>query len=104
MSRDEKDGQTTNGRTGFSGTSLLLMFVGGALTGGAVAYLAQAQNRANVRALARRTRKMAPRLPGAMREASHAGKEAFVEAFGDNGEPVAVIASKHEAKSGSHAR
>ena len=97
MSGQRMDGPATNGRVGYSGTSLLLMFVGGALTGAAVAYLAQAENRARVRALAKHTREMAGHLPQAVREASHAAKEAFAEAYsGDDGEAVAALAPKHE--------
>jgi hypothetical protein len=97
MSGQGMNGQATNGRAGYSGTSLLLMFVGGALSGAAVAYLAQVENRARVRALAKRTRENAGHLPQAVREASHAAKEAFVEAYSGNGEAVAAIAPKHKS-------
>ena len=97
MSGQGINGQTTNGRSGFSGTSLFLMFVGGALTGAAVAYLAQGENRARVRELAKHTRDMAGHLPQAVRDASHAAKEAFAEAYrGDDGEAVAALAPKHK--------
>ena len=88
--------QATESRSGFSGTSLFLTFVGGALAGAAVAYLAQAENRARVRALAKHTREMAGHLPQAVREASAAAKEAFAEAYGDDAESVAVVAPKHK--------
>ena len=94
MSEQGTNGQGANGRTGYSGKSLLLMFLGGALTGAAVAYLAQKENRARVRALATRTREMAGQLPGAVREASHAAKAAFAEAYRGHGEAVAAIAPK----------
>jgi hypothetical protein len=87
--------QPTNGRAGFSGKSLLLMFVGGALTGAAVAYLAQRENRARIGALATHTREMAAQLPQAVREASHAAKEAFAEAYGGDGEAVAPKRKHH---------
>ena len=97
MSGQRMDGPANSGRVGYSGTSLLLMFVGGALTGAAVAYLAQAENRARVRAFAKRTREQAGRLPRAVREASHAAKEAFAEAQSGHDEAVAAIAPEHEA-------
>jgi hypothetical protein len=94
MSGQGRNGQTANGRTGYSGASLLLMFVGGAVAGAAVAYLAQADNRARVRALAKRTRERARHLPRAMREAAKEAKEAFGEAYSSHGEAVAAIAPK----------
>jgi hypothetical protein len=97
MSGQGRDGQATNGRTGYSGTSLLLIFVGGALTGAAVAYLAQTENRARVRALAKRTREMAGQLPQAVCEASHAAQEAFAEAYSDQGEAVETSSKKQKA-------
>jgi hypothetical protein len=84
--KNGQDEQLTNGRTGYSGKSLLLLFVGGAVTGAAVAYLAQRGNRARVGALAAHAREMAAHLPQAVRDASHAAKEAFTEAYGGNGE------------------
>ncbi len=93
MSTEEKNGQTT--KSGHSGTSLLLMFLGGAAAGAAVAYLAQSENRARVRALARRTRETAGRLPRALREASHAAREAFAEAQSIP-EEAALAAPKHQ--------
>jgi len=89
MSQQEKNEGTSNGRNGYKGTSLLLMFAGGALTGAAVAYLAQAQNRERVRAIAKRARERAGQFPRAMREASHAARTAFAEAQSGHGEVVA---------------
>ena len=94
MSGQGMNGQATNGRAGYGGTSLFLMFVGGALTGAAVAYLAQRENRARVRELARRTRETAGHLPQAVREASHAAREAFAEAYSSHGDTVAAIVPK----------
>jgi hypothetical protein len=88
--------QDTNGRKGFSGLSLFFMFAGGALAGAAAAYLAQARNREHVRDLALHTRDQAGRLPQAVADASSAAKEAFVEAFGGNGEEIEVVKHKHK--------
>jgi hypothetical protein len=86
--------QETNGRTGYSGYSLLLWFAGGALAGAAAAYLAQAQNRAHVRELAQHTRDQAGRLPKALHDASSAAQSAFAQAYRGNSEPVAVVEHK----------
>jgi hypothetical protein len=75
------------------------MFVGGALAGAAVAYLAQSENRARVRAFARRARRRAAHLPGAMREASQAAKEAFADAYAVEGEEV----EKHAVRASAEA-
>ena len=88
--------QETNGRKGFSGLSLFFMFAGGALAGAAAAYLAQARNREYVRELALHTKDQAGRLPQALSDASSAAKDAFVEAFGGNGEAVEVVKHKHK--------
>jgi hypothetical protein len=82
---------TIHGRTGFSGSSLLLMFLGGALTGTAVAYLAQGQNRTNVLALAHRAQHSAGQFPAAMHDASIAAKEAFAESYNGQDKPVAHL-------------
>jgi ABC-type uncharacterized transport system permease subunit len=93
---DQGNGQSTNGRSGYSGTSLFLMFLGGALAGAAGAYLAQARNRETVRALAARAQHAVGQLPQATRDASHAAKEAFVDAYNGSGEvAVAALAPKH---------
>ena len=81
--------QGMKGRTGFSGISVLLGFAGGALAGAAAAYLAQAQNRAHVRDLAARTMDQSSRLPKALREASSAAQDAFVESYGGKSTPAA---------------
>jgi len=91
MNEQGTNGQSTTSRSGFSGTSLLLMFLGGTLTGAAVAYLAQTENRARVRTLAIRTQQTAGHLPQAVREATHAAKEAFTESYSINGDPVAAM-------------
>lgn len=83
--------QTNLGRPGFSGSSLLLMFLGGALTGAAVAYLSQGQNRADVRALAQRAQHSTAQLPTAIHEASIAAKEAFAEAYNGHDKPTATL-------------
>jgi hypothetical protein len=90
--------QGTNGKVGYKGRTLLLMFLGGALAGAAAAYLAQAENRSRVRAFAIRARQSASHLPLAVREASHAAKEAFVESYGNHGEAVAEIDAKQAKK------
>jgi hypothetical protein len=92
---NQDNGQSTNGRSGFSGMSLFLMFLGGALTGAAAAYLAQSRNRETVRALAGRAQHAVAQLPQATRDASHAAKEAFVENYNNAGEVVATLAPKH---------
>lgn len=97
MSEERHSRHASNGHTGYSGTSLLLMFVGGALAGAAVAYLAQAENRARVRAFARRTRQKAAHLPHAVREASHAAKGAFADAYAGLGETAEAIVPKQVA-------
>jgi hypothetical protein len=83
--------QESNGRKGFSGLSVFLWFAGGALTGAAAAYLAQAQNRERVLDLARRTRVKAGRVPHALKEASSAAREAFVGSYGRNSEAVEAV-------------
>lgn len=93
--KNGQDEQSTNGRTGYSGKSLLLLFVGGAVTGAAVAYLAQRGNRARAGALAAQARGMAAHLPQAVRDASHAAKEAFTEAYSEDGEAVAPKRKHH---------
>ncbi len=87
MSGQGKNGQdeSTNGRVGYSGKSFFLLFVGGALAGAAVAYLAQRKNRARVGELAEQAREMAALLPLAVR-AARAAKEAFAETYSE-GEP-----------------
>src|SRR5512135_3192311 len=94
--KNGQDEQPTNGRIGYSGKSLLLLFVGGVVTGAAVAYLAQRGNRARVGALAAQARDMAAHLPQAVRDASHAAKKAFTEAYNDDGEAIAPR-RKHRA-------
>ena len=81
MGRHAMNDQANNGRTGYSGSSLLLMFLGGALAGAAGAYFAQARNRARVRALVEDARRDAGHLPQAVREASQAAREAFSDAY-----------------------
>ena len=67
---------------GFGGFTLLFCFAGGALAGAAAAYLAQQQNRARVRDLASSARQRAGRLPKALRDASSAAQETFIESYG----------------------
>ncbi|MCC6747455.1 MAG: hypothetical protein IT371_07345 [Deltaproteobacteria bacterium] len=95
MTSEGMNGQSSNGRAGYSGTSLLLMFAGGALAGAAVAYLAQADNRARVRSFVTRTRGKVGHFPQAVQEASHAAKEAFVEAYAGQGEEPKAVSAKH---------
>ena len=83
---DQGNGQSNNGRSGRSDTSLILMFLGGALAGAAGAYLAQGRNRENVRTLAGRAQQAVGQLPQATRDASHAAREAFVDAYNSPGE------------------
>ena len=91
---DQGNGQSTNGRSGFSGTSLFLMFLGGALTGAAAAYLAQSQNREQVGRLAGRVQHAAGQLPTAVHDASVAAKEAFAGAYAEPAEAAKALASK----------
>lgn len=88
---NQGNGQSTSG---FSGTSLFLMFLGGALTGAAAAYLAQSQNREQVGRLAGRARHAAGLLPHAVHDASLAAKDAFTEAYVDPAEAAKAPASK----------
>lgn len=97
MSEQGTNGPTTNGRNGNNDKSLLLMFLGGALTGAAAAYLAQAGNRARVSAFTKHVGQTAGNLPQAVSEASHAAKEAFVEAYSNQDEAVAATKPKHKA-------
>jgi hypothetical protein len=92
---DNGNGHSTNGHGGYSGTSLFLMFLGGALAGAAAAYLAQSRNREQVGRLAGRAQHAVGQLPQAVQEASLAAKEAFVEAYDSPGEVVPAIASTH---------
>jgi hypothetical protein len=96
MIKQGMHGQGSNGHAGYSGTTLLLAFLGGALTGAAVAYLAQADNRARVRAFANRTRQQASQLPQAVREASRVAKEAFTEAFGGQAGAAELIGPQQQ--------
>jgi gas vesicle protein len=78
MSEHKRDGGS-----GFSGSSLMFWFAGGALVGAAVAYLAQPRNREHLREFAQRTLDGADRLPTALREASTAAQAAFAESRRD---------------------
>ena len=94
MSEQGSNGQGSNGGSGYSGSTLLLLFLGGAAAGAAVAYLAQADNRARVRAFAERARQSAGQLPQAVRDASQAAKVAFAESYAGHGDVPAAVATK----------
>jgi len=94
MNEQGSNGQGSNGGSGYSGSTLLLLFLGGAAAGAAVAYLAQADNRARVRAFADRARQGAGQLPQAVRDASQAAKAAFAESYGSHAEVLGAVATK----------
>ena len=74
-----------SGNTGFSGTQLFLAVLGGAAAGAAVALLAAPKSgretRAQIADVLKNGKEKARHLPGAVKVASSAARNAFVDAM-----------------------
>jgi gas vesicle protein len=92
-------------RSGFNAGHVLLALMGGAIAGAGVAYLTApasgAETRHRVRAMAHDTNLAARHLPDAVRRASEAARDAFVEALELEEAPETMSKSRSQKAVGS---